>query len=155
VVFDIFNDGMPLYTAWPTDPKTTAWLALDRNQNGRIDNSGELFGTGTRLKSGLLATQGYEALAELDANNDGWVDGDDPAWNRLRLWRDLDRDGKSTPSELSPLASMGVLRMSTRAQYSDETDQWGNEFRYRARIVTTNRHVRLSWDVFVRVAPLE
>ena len=155
VVFDIFNDRMPLFTAWPTEPRTTAWLALDRNQNGRIDNGGELFGTGTRLKTGILAAHGYEALAELDANSDGWIDLADPAWHRLRLWRDLDRDGRSKPSELSPLRSMGVLRMATRATFSDETDQWGNEFRYRARIVTTNREIRYSWDVFVRVAPLE
>lgn len=54
-------------------------LAFDRNGNGRIDDGRELFGPTTG--------QGFEELAALDADGNGWLDEADPAFAHLRLWR--------------------------------------------------------------------
>ncbi|HEY6897092.1 MAG TPA: VCBS repeat-containing protein [Rhodocyclaceae bacterium] len=55
-----------------------AWLALDRNGNGRIDSGKELFGP----QSG----SGFADLAALDSDHNGWIDENDPAFQQLRLW---------------------------------------------------------------------
>jgi hypothetical protein len=63
-----------------------ALLSRDINNNGIIDNGSELFGDSTLLTNGQKATNGFEALADLDSNGDGFIDLNDPVWNELRLW---------------------------------------------------------------------
>ncbi|QSI75396.1 hypothetical protein [Niveibacterium microcysteis] len=73
-----------------------AYLALDKNGNGRIDNGTELFGP----QSG----DGYADLAKLDSDGNGWIDESDPAFANLKLWRPTS-DGAGT---LTSIASAGV-----------------------------------------------
>jgi hypothetical protein len=47
-----------------------------------------------------VAANGFQALAELDANNDGKVDANDAAFSTLRIWRDLDGDAVTDTGEL-------------------------------------------------------
>jgi len=89
-------DGEPVATAWPT--AVTPWLALDRNGDGVIDSGSELFGDAT-------GKDGFDALARLDDNRDGVIDAHDRAFASLLLWADRDADRRSTPDELTPLAS--------------------------------------------------
>ena len=86
----------------------TPWLALDRNANGIIDDGGELFGSATALSMGGRAENGFVALAELDANHDGVVDGSDPGFASLVVWADRNQNRISEPGELSSLASVGI-----------------------------------------------
>ncbi|TJZ74817.1 hypothetical protein [Chitiniphilus eburneus] len=46
-------------------------LVLDRNRNGRIDNSRELFGDATPKSDGTATKDGFDAPADLDSNQDG------------------------------------------------------------------------------------
>jgi len=148
VFFDINGRGIFKRVAWPLSADD-AWLALDGNGNGSIDDGSELFGNTTRLASGELAEQGYAALAELDANQDGTVDARDPAFVRLRLWRDLNRDGISEAGELFGLSGQGIVALSTDYRESGRRDRWGNRFRYRAKVTASQPpHSRFSYDVF-------
>ncbi|GAU77329.1 Mbeg1-like protein [Fusibacter sp. 3D3] len=45
-------------------------LVMDRNGDGIINDGGEFFGDQTVLKDGTIALNGYEALSELDENQD-------------------------------------------------------------------------------------
>ena len=55
----------------------SAYLALDRNHDGRIDDGSELFGPTTG--------SGYGELSALDGDGNGWVDEADAAFADLRL----------------------------------------------------------------------
>jgi hypothetical protein len=88
VRFDIRNDGTPVQMGWTRLGAENAFLALDRNANGRIDHGAELFGNATPLRDGSRAANGFIALAEFDDNRDGVVDPSDDAWAALLLWTD-------------------------------------------------------------------
>ena len=149
VCFDINGSGVRLKVAWPVLPTDDAFLVLDRNGNGIVDSGSELFGNTTPLRSGGVANHGYQALAELDANRDGWVDAKDPAFPRLRLWLDTNRNGASEPGELSSLAAHGVVAVSTDARESSRRDAFGNRFRFRAKVRFHRSPLdRFSYDVF-------
>lgn len=58
--------------------KGNAFLALDRDGNGKIDNGSELFGT----KTG----NGFKELAEYDEDGNGWIDENDAIYSKLKIW---------------------------------------------------------------------
>lgn len=96
-------------------------LALDRNGNGLIDNGRELFGNNTLLRNGQTAADGYAALREQDSNGDGLLDSRDANWTSLRLWRDLNQDGRSQAGELFSLDSLDISRIDLAATaYNEE-----------------------------------
>jgi hypothetical protein len=112
--FDLAGSDTLVQTDWVRE--STPWLVLDRNANGTIDDGAELFGSMTRLPDGRRATNGFSALAPLDADGDGWITAKDPAFARLALWRDLDQDRVSSADELRPAAE-SVIALSLR--YTD------------------------------------
>ena len=108
--FDIVGLGASFGHDWVSSK--TPWLVIDKNGNGRIDDGRELFGSMTELASGRRASNGFEALGELDANGDRLITPSDPAYRGLHLWRDLNQDRTSSPAELEPLDESGVTTLS-------------------------------------------
>lgn len=70
----------------------SAYLAIDSNADGRINDGSELFGT----RSG----NGFADLAKLDSDGNFWLDESDAAFASLRLWQP-DASGKGTLGSLS------------------------------------------------------
>jgi hypothetical protein len=137
VVFDIRADGRPFQIPWTTDAQN-AFLVLDRNGNGVIDNGSELFGNRTP-QSQSPNPNGFLALAQYDkpengGNGDGVIDSRDAIFSQLRLWVDANHDGVSQPEELHTLPEMGVFSIGLDYLLSRRTDEFGNVFRYRAKI---------------------
>lgn len=106
--FDLTGDGVSMISDWPT--AATPWLTLDRDGDGRIGDGTELFGSAVHLANGGRAANGFEALAELDANADGRIDAADPAFAQLGIWTDTDSDRDTDLGELR-LASTGSVRL--------------------------------------------
>jgi hypothetical protein len=133
VLFDIQASGTPIRIGWTAAGADEAFLCLDRNGSGRIDDGSELFGTATRLKNGLRAPNGFVALAEYDDNHDGVIDEKDQIWPHLLLWRDLNHDGISQSSELTPVAGSDLTSISVDYHWTGRRDAMGNTFRYEAK----------------------
>jgi hypothetical protein len=141
--------------AWTRLGAENAFLALDRNGNGQIDNGAELFGNYTPLRDGSLAANGFEALDDLDTNSDRVIDSADPVWTSLLLWTDRNHDGFSSADELQPVAGSTVSFLRTEHRTISKKDQWGNLFHYAAKFGMTKNgreHERTYYDVFFQIA---
>lgn len=92
--FDLDGDGtdesLPLLGAG------SGFLALDHDDNGRIDSGRELFGP----QSG----RGFTELARLDEDGNGWIDARDAAFARLKVWQ----PAAEGPGTLRSLADLGI-----------------------------------------------
>jgi hypothetical protein len=122
--FDVMGMNASVATHWPT--AVTPWLVRDLDGNGGIDDGRELFGSMTRLSNGARAQNGFQALAELDADGDGWITAADPAWSTLKVWRDADHDRVSSADELKPLSAYGVVGIAVTYRSETICDSDGN-----------------------------
>ena len=75
-LFDLDQDG--ILDSISRLGQGNGFLALDRNEDGIINDGSELFGT----KSG----DGFRDLAEYDADNNGWIDEADEIFDKLLIW---------------------------------------------------------------------
>ena len=92
--FDLDRDGRQEQISF-LQPGS-GFLALDKNQDGRINDGGELFGP--------TSNDGFRELAAYDQDANGWIDQNDAVYERLRIWS-KDSDGND---RLVALGQRGV-----------------------------------------------
>lgn len=80
----------------------SGFLALDKNNNGIIDDGKELFGPQTG--------EGFMELSKYDQDQNGWIDENDEIFNSLKIW-EIDENGESTLIGLKE-ADVGAIYVS-------------------------------------------
>ena len=92
--FDIDSDGDADQISFAGPG--SGFLALDRNDDGTINDGGELFGT----ESG----NGFKDLAAFDTDGNQWIDENDAVFDKLRIWM----KSESGQDQLVALGQAGV-----------------------------------------------
>jgi hypothetical protein len=109
VPFDLDGSGVLRKWNWPT-PKA-GWLAYDPDGRREVRSGLQLFGAVTFW---VFWANGYEALASLDDDQDGWLRGAE--LEGLVLWQDVNSNGQSEPGEVQPLSDHGISALGCRYQ---------------------------------------
>ena len=145
VAFDVDADGDLDQVAWTEAGTDVAFLALDRDGDGRISSGEELIGDRTVPDVG----NGVRALTELAAQPEplSTVHSGIPLFETLRLWTDANHNGVSEADELQPvaddLAAIGLGYTPHR-----RLDSHGNQSRLRGFV-----HVRTEPGMNRAVTP--
>ena len=118
ITFDFDGDGLKTGTGWVKGDD--GFLVLDRNGNGAIDTGKELFGVDTLKSNGQLASDGFDALRDLDGNADGLFNAQDAQFANVRVWQDLNQDGVAQAGELKSLAEHNITAINLAATQTVE-----------------------------------
>lgn len=160
VLFNIDGRSNSEQIAWTAANSDDAWLVLDRNGNGLIDDGKELFGNFTQQpsRSQTEIKNGFRALAVFDkpgrgGNDDGQIDSRDEIFTSLRLWQDSNHNGISEQSELFTLTAKGLAILDLDYKESRRHDQHGNWFKFRAKVKDAQgaQIGRWAWDVYLLI----
>jgi len=148
VFFDIHATGKKVKLGWTARGSNLAFLALDRNGDGIIDDGSELFGNAMPLRNSQPAPNGFAALAQYDANGDGVIDFKDPIWKSLLLWVDANHDGVCQRNELTPIAKSKITSITLARRWTGRHDPSGNMYRYKG-LLHMGKRSQSFFDVFL------
>lgn len=109
VPFDL--DGFKRGVNWPWVTRDAALLAWDPRRTGRIESGRQLIGSVTWW---FFWENGFQVLACLDDNRDGWLKGTE--LQGLAVWVDVDEDACSDQGELIPIEAFGVDSLAASPQ---------------------------------------
>lgn len=100
----------------------SGFLAFDRNGDGRINNGSELFGP--------TSGDGFQELAALDGDSNGWIDENDASFAQLAVWT-RDKSGKDALLSLndSDVGAIALSRITTPFELKTNANELLGEIR--------------------------
>jgi hypothetical protein len=174
--FDLNVSGTAEHCGWTQEFNDDAFLALDLNGDGEINDGTELFGNHTPTRfNGFNALESYDHPAK-GGNNDGVISSGDLVYTYLRLWYDLNHNGSVdpfvslTPEQAAAVGVPGMTMMNELMPFSTRMnsiglthteflnyDVYNNWFRFRSSGILRNvapPYNRIDvWDVYLVVDP--
>lgn len=110
-LFDLDSDGEEENISFAGEG--SGFLVLDKNEDGKINDGSELFGT----KSG----DGFKDLGEYDEDGNHWIDENDSVFYKLKIWT-KDKDGRDVLMNLKE-ADVGAIYLGKQdTQFSLKDD---------------------------------
>ena len=109
--FDIDGDGVDDNISMLSSG--SAFLALDRNGDGKINDGTELFGARTG--------NGFAELAHFDADGNGWIDENDSVYDKLLVWQ-KDATGIDRIMSLKEAGVGAIYLGNVASEYSLKSD---------------------------------
>jgi hypothetical protein len=106
--FDMAGSGRKHF--WPWVGPNTGILVWDPEKTGRILSGRQLFGSATWS---MFWGDGYQPLAALDNNQDGWLEGKE--LEGLAVWCDANGNGVSDLGEVRPISEIAIARVAAQA----------------------------------------
>ena len=94
--------------------KGSGYLALDKNDDGVINDGSELFGT----KNG----DGFADLARYDEDGNGWIDENDSIWSKLKIWC-KDENGNDVLYKLSDKGVGAICLKNVSTDFTMQGDR--------------------------------
>ena len=110
--FDL--DGTARPQTYPWLQPTAGLLVWDPAHTGTITSGCQLFGSVTWW---MFWNNGYEALAALDDNRDGWLTGAE--LEGLAVWFDRNQNGLSDPGEVVPVHQLNIDAINVKSDSRD------------------------------------
>lgn len=92
----------------------SGFLALDQNDNCRIDDGTELFGPTT--------ANGFTELEKYDQDQNGWIDESDPVFDKLRIW-EKDTTGKDCLETLEQKGIGAICLQNVAAEFGYKNEE--------------------------------
>lgn len=100
----------------------SAFLALDKNQDGTINNGSELFGP--------ASGNGFDELAAYDQDGNHWIDENDAVFAKLQLWnKDAQGNNKLTTLKEAGVGALYLGKVSTEFSLKDAANQLDGQVR--------------------------
>jgi len=100
VRFDLDGDGIAEQVSWPAPGAHVAFLAIDRNGDGRITSGRELVGNAMQPDARHAAAALLTTFSESQPVPSGSVHEGHALYDRLLLWTDRNADGRGDADEL-------------------------------------------------------
>jgi hypothetical protein len=138
-------DGSGLEREWTWIGKDAGWLVFDPQKSGKITSALQMFGG---VSFWCFWENGYQALAALDDDGDGWLRGKE--LDGLAIWRDLNGNGISDPGEVKPLAEWGIVALRCRADAVSPSPHCAAQSR--SGVVFKDGRTRPTFDLILRQA---
>lgn len=91
----------------------SAFLVLDKNKDGKINDGNEMFGT----QSG----DGFADLSVYDEDGNGWIDENDSVYNSLGVWNNSVYGGKIRSLKEAGIGAIYLQNANTEFSIKDKT----------------------------------
>ena len=160
VLFDVDNDGYLEATAWIK--RGSAFLVIDKNGNGKVDDVTELAGEhyfdDPRLNTSALfdpkqkkfsmrayQKHSFQVLDLHDFNYDQVINSTDGIFSSLLLWHDKNENGLCEDTEMHALAEYNIVNISLK--YVANTDTRNPEIKYISKSFTKFGRAMLTYAI--------
>jgi hypothetical protein len=122
----------------------SGYLALDQNNNGKVDDGRELFGPQT--------DSGYGELARYDEDGNGWIDENDSIFNQLKIWYH-DEQGNSRLAALTDknIGAIYLGSVDTQMNMYNSSAEMAGRLRQSGLVLLESGESRVMQELDVRI----
>ncbi len=144
--------------SWVEQSEFMFLVKPSKASNGQLVVRGidDMFGDNTKGPDGQFASNGFTALAKFDSNKDGYITQHDQVFGDLRLWSDINLDGKSQSNELIKLSDKKIqsIDLNYDPHYKEVDSKTGNQILFKSVVKAANDQVFVIFDLWFDLSHL-